>query len=62
MDENTDDYKKLSEFSGSVEDNDGKIGLELVEIMHKYISSEFFKPAHEINYYKKIELMGSAYK
>lgn len=62
MDENSDDYQKLSEFTGSVEDNDGKIGMEMVEIIQKYISSEFFKPAHEINYNKKIELMGNAYK
>lgn len=62
MDPNTEDYKKVNEFSGSALDNDGQIGLELVEIIRKYISSEFLKPAHEIDYNKKIEMMGKLYQ
>jgi len=62
MEENTEDYNKLYKFNGSVEDNDGKIGLELVEIIEKYISEGFFKPAHQVDYRKKIELMSGAYK
>ncbi|MFW6014991.1 MAG: LAGLIDADG family homing endonuclease [bacterium] len=62
MDKNSDDYKKLSEFSGSVEDNEGKIGLEYVDIVKKYVSEEFFKPAHKIDFNKKIELMSGVYK
>lgn len=62
MDKNSNDYSKLYQFSGSIEDNDGKIGLELIEIIKKYVSSDFFKPAQEVDYNKKIDLMAGVYK
>lgn len=62
MDKNSNDYSKLYQFSGSMEDNDGKIGLELIEIIKKYVSSDFFKPAQEVDYNKKIDLMAGVYK
>lgn len=60
--ENTEDYNKIYEFSGSVLDNDGKTGKELIRIITTYISDNFFKPAHEIDYNKKIELLSRLYK
>ena len=60
--EDSEDYQKLSEFTGSVKDDDGKIGKEYVELLQKYISDEFFKPAHQIDYYKKIDLMSKLYQ
>jgi len=60
--QDTVDYNKWVEFSGSVEDNDGKIGLEMVDIINKYLPEGFFKPAHEINNSQKIKLMSKAYK
>ncbi len=59
--ENSDDYKKISEFDGSELDNDGKVGKELIEIIQNYISDEFFKPAHKIDYNKKIEMLSKLY-
>ena len=58
----SDDYKQLNEFSGSVRDDNGIIGKSLIEIIDKYITKEFFKPAHEIDYLKKIKLMAGIYK
>lgn len=58
---NEEDYNKLNEFYGSILDNDGKIGKELIEIMNKYVSENFFKPAHQIDPMKKIELLSKLY-
>lgn len=60
--EDTEDYKQINEFNGSILDNDGKIGKQLIEIINKYVSESFFKPAHEINPYKKIKLLSRLYK
>jgi len=58
----TEDYNRLYNFSGSELDNDGKIGLELIEIIEKYITKGFFKPAHEIDPMKKLDLLAGLYK
>jgi len=62
MTKDSEDYEKLYNFSGSVLDNDGKIGIELKNIIFKYVSESFFKPAHEIDYNKKVELLSKLYK
>ncbi|MFW6122240.1 MAG: hypothetical protein ACOC80_15260 [Petrotogales bacterium] len=62
MDKNSEDYQTLYEFTGSVKDDDGKIGKQYIEIIGKYISDEFFKPAHKIDYNKKVELLSRLYK
>lgn len=62
MEKGTEDYMALSNFSGTEQDEDGKVGKALIEIMHKYIPEGFFKPAHEINPMQKIKLMSSVYK
>lgn len=61
MDSESDDYKKLFEFNGTIEDNNGKIGNEFIEIINKYLSQGFFKPAHEIDYKKKLKLLSGLY-
>jgi hypothetical protein len=58
----SDDYETLTTFSGSVKDDDGKIGKEYIDIINKYVSDNFFKPAHEIDYNKKIKMMSKMYK
>lgn len=62
IDSSSDDYAVLKKFSGSERDEDGKIGKEIINIINKYIPSGFFKPAHEVDYNKKIKLMSSIYK
>lgn len=48
----------LKEFPGSILDSDGKIGLELISIIEQYIPKGFIKPAHEIDPFQKIKMMG----
>lgn len=62
MDVESDDYKMLSKFNGSELDNNGEIGLSYIECLKKHLKSGFFKPAHEIDYNKKIDLMSGVYK
>lgn len=62
IDKNSEDYLTFMQFSGSERDDDGAIGIKLVEIINKYIPKGFFKFAHEIDYKKKINLMSSVYK
>jgi len=61
MDKDTDDYKQLLEFPGSLQDDKGEIGKSLIKIINKYIEKDFFKPAHEIDYLKKIKLISRLY-
>jgi ribonucleoside-diphosphate reductase alpha chain len=56
------DYVAFNKFSGSEQDEDGKVGLFLIDIINKYLPNGFFKPAHEIDFIKKIQLMGKVYK
>ena len=62
IDPNYEDYKILSNFPGSVRDDDGKIGAKYVEIIKKYIGDDTCKPAHLIDPFKKVELMSRIYK
>lgn len=62
MDRDSDDYKILSEFSGSALDENGEIGKNIRNIINKYVSSEFFKPAHEVAPQQKLKLMSKLYK
>ena len=55
-------YLILKNFSGSEHDEDGSVGKKLIDIMSNYINIGFFKPAHEIDYLKKIKLMAGIYK
>lgn len=56
------DKKKLLDFPGSILDEDGEIGKELVNIIEKYIPKDLFSPAHLIDPIKKIDLMSRIYK
>ena len=62
LDEDSDDYNKLKEFPGSLEDNDGVIGNSLKDIIYNALPEGFFKAAHEINPLQKIKMMGKLYK
>ena len=62
LDPNSEDYKKLFEFPGSLEDNDGVIGNELKTIVERALPEGFFKAAHEIDPLQKIKMMGRLYK
>lgn len=62
IDENSEDYTIINNFSGSEEDNNGEIGTKIIKIINKYIPKGFFKPAYEIDPLKKVELMGKIYK
>lgn len=62
IDKNSEDYLTFMQFSGSERDDDGAIGIRLVEIINKYIPKGFFKFAHEIDYKRKINLMSSVYR
>ena len=62
IDKTSNDYEVMSSFQGSIQDEDGKIGKALIEIINRYIPAGFFKPAHEINPMQKIRLMSAVYK
>ena len=62
LEKGSEDYQKLSEFSGSALDDDGAIGIELSKIIDKTLPKGFFKPAHFIDPMQKIKLMSSLYK
>lgn len=55
------DYLTLEMFPGSAHDEDGTIGLELIDIMNRYVPEGFFKPAHEIDALQKVKMMGKVY-
>lgn len=60
--QNTDEWNIINNFSGSAQDDDGKIGKSIINIINKYVPKNFFKPAHEIDPIKKIKMMGKVYK
>jgi ribonucleoside-diphosphate reductase alpha chain len=62
IEKNSEDYKKMAEFSGSILDEDGSIGKEYIEIIERNLPKGFFKPSHEIDYRQKIKLMSKIYK
>lgn len=60
--DNEEDREKLLKFPGSVLDETGEIGNELIKIISKYVDKDLFSPAHLINYTEKINLMSKIYK
>lgn len=61
-DTESEEYKIISEFSGSVLDNDGANGEEIIRIAKKYLDSRLLKNAYEIDPFKKVELIGKVQK
>ncbi|MFC1854938.1 hypothetical protein ACFL2A_00155 [Thermodesulfobacteriota bacterium] len=59
---NSDDYKTLSEFTGGVLDKDGKVGEKIMVIIEKYLPKKLLKSAHDIDPFKKIEMMSRVQK
>ena len=57
----SEEYTTMKEFAGSVLDENGDIGMVYVNIINKYLPKGFFKPAHEIDYMQKLELMSKIY-
>lgn len=53
----SDDYVFLSNISGSVLDNDGKIGERAVKVLDQYVNMNLFKGAYEIDPYKKLDMI-----
>jgi ribonucleoside-diphosphate reductase alpha chain len=62
MDPESNDYERFVSFGGATLDEDGKYGLEIISIIKKYVPEGFFKPAHEIDPQRKIQLMSAVYK
>lgn len=56
------DYHTINNFSGSELDPDGKIGENIISIITKYIDIDLLKSAHEIDPFKKVDLMNSVQK
>ena len=56
------DANKVQAFPGSVLDEDGVIGKELVTIINKYVPANMFSPAHLIDPMDKVEMMSRMYK
>ena len=59
--EQQEDREYVEDIKGSMLDNDGKEGMRFIEVYKRYISDEFFKFAHQIDYNKKVELLGKLY-
>jgi len=62
IDKDSEGYKKLNDFSGSVLDEDGSIGKEYISIINSNLPKGFFKPAHKIDPVQKIKLLGKIYQ
>lgn len=54
---NVNDYELINNFSGSELDQDGEIGKSILNVVNRYIDTKLLKSAHEIDPFKKIELM-----
>jgi len=52
----------ISEFPGSVLDNNGKVGKELISIIDLYIKPEQLRTAYEIDPFKKVDMMSRVQK
>jgi ribonucleoside-diphosphate reductase alpha chain len=61
-DKGSDDYKKLSEFTGGVLDKDGSVGESIISLIEKYLPKHLLKAAHDIDPFKKVELMSRVQK
>ncbi len=57
IDKESEDYQKIASFPGSVLDNDGAKGEELIAIIKKYLDTRMLKNAFEIDPNKKIEMI-----
>jgi len=57
-----DDISMIEKFPSAVLDQNGEYGKEIINIVNKYINTALLKPAHEIDPFKKIEMMGKAQK
>jgi ribonucleoside-diphosphate reductase alpha chain len=62
LEKDSDDYKRMVEFSGSVLDEDGSIGKEYIKIIDRNLPKGFFKPSHDIDYNQKVKLMARLYE
>jgi len=62
LDKDSEDYKKLYDFPGSVLDEDGSIGKEFISIIKNNVPKGMFKPSHEIDYNQKIKLLSRLYQ
>jgi len=56
------DYKTLCDFTGGVLDVDGSIGKSIMLIIEKYLPKKLLKSAHDIDPFKKIEMMSRVQK
>lgn len=61
-DKDSEDYKLLESFQGSILDQDGSVGTKLIEIINKNIDINLLKPAHKIDPFKKVKMMGRIQK
>lgn len=62
LEKDSEDYNKMSEFSGSILDEDGTIGKSFIDIIERNLPKGFLKPSHEIDYRQKIKLMSYIYE
>ncbi|MCB5280144.1 MAG: hypothetical protein LHW59_11575 [Candidatus Cloacimonetes bacterium] len=62
LEKDSDDYKRMVEFSGSVLDEDGSIGKEYIKIIDRNLPKGFFKPSHDVDYNQKVKLMARLYE
>lgn len=56
------DRKVIESISGSILDNEGVAGEEIIKIIKKYLNVKLLKGAHEIDPFKKIEMIGKVQK
>jgi len=61
LDKDSEDYKTLEAFPGSVQDELGIAGKVISDVISRNLPKGFFKPAHELDPMQKIKLMGSVY-
>jgi ribonucleoside-diphosphate reductase alpha chain len=56
------DYNTILNFPGSILDNNGKIGENIIEIINTYVPTDLLKTAYEIDPFKKVELISKVQK
>jgi ribonucleoside-diphosphate reductase alpha chain len=57
----SDDLNFISNVGPATPDNTGELGIEVMELINKYLGKGTFKPAHEIDPMQKIKLMSGLY-
>lgn len=55
------DFKTIENFKPTL-DNDGVIGKQILSLIEKYIDTSLIKSAHQIDPFKKVEMMGRVQK